>query len=83
MTTHIKIIFDTKNDILTVPNAAIKFDQGEQIAYKVLGPQKIEKVVLKTGIRGEDKTEILSGVQEGDTLATKIILPVSLKTEGR
>jgi len=83
MTTHIKIVYDEKHDILTVPNAAIKFEKGEQIAYKVTGPQTPAKVILETGIRGEDKTEILSGVKEGDTLATKIILPVSLKPQGQ
>jgi multidrug efflux pump subunit AcrA (membrane-fusion protein) len=83
MTTHIKIIFDNKTDILTVPNAAIKFEKGEQIAYKVIEPQTVEKVILQTGIRGEDKTEILSGAQEGDTLATKIILPVTSKSENQ
>jgi len=83
MTTHIKIIFDERHEILTAPNAAIKFEKGKQIAYKVIGPQTTEKVILKTGLRGEDKTEILSGVKEGDTLATKIILPVSSKTEGQ
>jgi len=83
MTTHIKIIFDEKTDILTVPNAAIKFEKGEQIAYKVIEHQTPEKVTLKTGLRGEDKTEILSGVKEGDTLATKIILPASSKPEGQ
>lgn len=81
MTTHIKIIFDEKNNILTAPNGAIKFEKGEQIAYKVLGTETVEKVILKTGIRGEDKTEILSGVNEGDVLATKIILPVSSNSE--
>jgi len=84
MTTHIKIIFDEKTNVLTAPNAAIKFEKGEQIAYKVIGPETVEKVTLKTGIRGEDKTEILSGVNEGDILATKIILPpVSSKTKGQ
>lgn len=81
MTTHIKIIFDEKNDILVAPNAAIKFEKGEQIAYRVLGPKIVEKVILKTGLRGEEKTEILSGVQEGDTLATKIILPIPPEPE--
>ncbi len=81
MTTHIKIIFDEKNDILVAPNAAIKFEKGEQIAYRVLGPKTVEKVILKTGLRGEEKTEILSGVQEGDTLATKIILPIPPEPE--
>jgi multidrug efflux pump subunit AcrA (membrane-fusion protein) len=77
MTTHIRIIFDEKTNVLTAPNAAIKFEKGEQIAYRVIGPETVEKVTLKTGIRGEDKTQILSGVNEGDILATKIILPVS------
>jgi multidrug efflux pump subunit AcrA (membrane-fusion protein) len=83
MTTHIKIIFDDKNNILTAPNAAIKFEKGTQIAYKVIEPGNVQKVTLETGLRGEDMTEILSGVKEGDVLATKIKLPVSLKPEGQ
>jgi multidrug efflux pump subunit AcrA (membrane-fusion protein) len=81
MTTHVKIIFAEKNNILIASNAAIKFEKGKQIAYKVIGPQKVQKVELKTGIRGEENTEILSGVKEGDVLATKLILPVSAKPE--
>ncbi|MCL5061998.1 MAG: efflux RND transporter periplasmic adaptor subunit [Nitrospiraceae bacterium] len=79
MTTHVKIIFDEKRDILTAPNAAIKFEKGKHIAYKVTGPDKVQKVELKIGIRGEEKTEIISGVKEGDELATKLILPISTK----
>jgi multidrug efflux pump subunit AcrA (membrane-fusion protein) len=77
MTSQVRIIFEEKGDILTAPNAAVKFDEGKQVAYKVLGPQKVEKAELKTGIRGEERTEILSGVKEGDEIATKIILPIS------
>jgi multidrug efflux pump subunit AcrA (membrane-fusion protein) len=80
MTTHAKVIFEEKQDVLTAPNAAIKFEEGKQIAYKVIGPNKVEKLELKTGLRGEDKTEILSGAQEGDELATKIILPMTSKS---
>jgi hypothetical protein len=36
-------------------------------------------VELEIGIRGEEKTEIISGVKEGDELATKLILPISAK----
>ena len=77
MTTHVRIITEEKKDILTAPNAAIKFERGKQVAYKVTGKNKVEKLTLKIGIRGEDKTEILSGAAEGDVLATKIILPVT------
>ena len=81
MTTHINIIFDEKSNILIAPNAAIKFEKGKQIAYKVIGPNRVQKVELKTGIRGEENTEIISGIKEGDVVATKLILPVSAKPE--
>jgi RND family efflux transporter MFP subunit len=80
MTTHAKVIFEEKKDVLTAPNAAIKFEEGKQIAYKVTGPNQVEKLELKTGLRGEDRTEILAGAKEGEELATKIILPVSNKS---
>lgn len=79
MTTHVKVIFDEKQDILTVPNAAIKFEKGKQVTYKVIGTDKVEKVELNIGIRGEERTEIISGVKEGDELATKLILPITAK----
>lgn len=79
MTTHVRIISEEKADILTAPNAAIKFEKGKQIAYKVVGPDKVEKVEVKIGVRGEEKTEIISGLKEDDRLATKLILPVSAK----
>lgn len=79
MTTHVKVIFAEKDNLLTAPNAAIKFERGKQIVYKVIGPNKVQKVEVQTGIRGEEKTEIISGVKEGDILATKLILPVPAK----
>jgi multidrug efflux pump subunit AcrA (membrane-fusion protein) len=81
MTTRVRIITEEKLNILTVLNAAVKFERGKQVAYRVTGQNKVEKVEVKIGIRGEDRTEILSGVNEGDVLATKIILPVSTEAE--
>jgi multidrug efflux pump subunit AcrA (membrane-fusion protein) len=80
MTTHAKVIFEERADVLIAPNAAFKFEEGKQIAYKVIGPNKVEKLELKTGLRGEDKTEILSGAKDGEELATKIILPMTPKS---
>jgi len=81
MTTHIKIAFAEKKDVLTVPNAAIKFETGKQVVYRVTAPDKVEKVAIQTGLRGEDATEVISGLRDGDMLATKLILPVSAKPE--
>jgi multidrug resistance efflux pump len=80
MTTHIKIIFSEKQNILIAPNASMKFEKGKQVAYKVTGPDSVQQLEVKTGIRGEDSTEIISGLSEGDLLATKLILPVASQT---
>ncbi len=77
MTAYVKILFDERKDVLTAANAAIKFEAGKHIVFRVKGENQVEKVSVKIGVRGEDKTEICSGVYEGDLLATKLILPVS------
>jgi len=84
MTTHVKIVTIEKSDVLTVPNAAVKFEKGRQIAYRVVkGPNKVEKAELKLGIRGEDRTEILSGLPEGTELATRLVLPAAPEVEAK
>lgn len=79
MTANVKIIFEEKSGIITVPNSAVKFEKGKQVAYKVTAPNAVERVELKIGLRGEDRTEVISGIKEGDELATKLILPVQAK----
>lgn len=81
MTTHVKVIFAEKTDILIVPNGAVKFEKGKEVAYKVVGRHKVEKADLKLGIRGEENTEVLSGLKDGDEVATKLILPVVTQPE--
>ncbi len=77
MTTHVRIIFREKKNVLTIPNGAIKYKEGKQIVYLVYKNNKVEEREIKTGLRGEEKTEVLEGLKEGDTVATKIILPVT------
>ncbi|MFP5212926.1 MAG: efflux RND transporter periplasmic adaptor subunit [Acidobacteriota bacterium] len=76
MTTHANIIFEEKKNVLTVPNAAVKFEEGKQVTYKVLGEGKVEKQEVRIGTRGENRTEVISGLTEGDVVATRLILPV-------
>jgi RND family efflux transporter MFP subunit len=75
MTTHVRVVFSEKEDILIAPNAAVKFERGKQMVYRVTGPNKVEKVDVTIGIRGEENTEILSGAREHDEVATKLLLP--------
>jgi len=76
MTTYVKVITEEKADALVVPNSAVKYDEGQQVVFRVTDRGKVERVPVRIGIRGEEKTEILSGLSEGDEVATKIILPV-------
>lgn len=79
MTANVRIIFEEKRDVLTIPNSAIKFERGKQIAYRVKDKEEVEKVEIKVGLRGENRSEIVSGVKEGDIVATKLILPPPTK----
>ncbi len=84
MTTHVKIVTTEKSGVLTVPNAAVKYEKGRQIAYRAeKGSNRVEKVELRLGIRGEERTEILSGIPEGTELATKLILPIAPEGEAK
>lgn len=80
MTTRVKIIYDERRNILIVPNEALKFEGGKQVAYKVTRNNKVEKVEVQVGARGEENTEIISGLKEGDVIATKLILPLDTQS---
>ncbi len=79
MTANVRVIFEEKTGILTIPNSAVKFERGKQVTYKVTGPNAVEKVEIKIGLRGEEKTEVISGLKEGEEIATKLILPIQAK----
>lgn len=84
MTTYCRIVLTEKAEAVSVPNAAIKFEGGRQLVYVVDEKHKIpEKVQVTVGVRGENRTEILSGVTEGQVVATKIILPQSPTSAGQ
>ncbi|MCX7991770.1 MAG: efflux RND transporter periplasmic adaptor subunit [Proteobacteria bacterium] len=67
MTAHVKIFTETKNNVLIIPNEAIKFEGGDYIVY--LGDEKkpVTKKI-KVGIRDENNTEVLEGLSEGDEI---------------
>ncbi|MBF0539807.1 MAG: HlyD family secretion protein [Nitrospirae bacterium] len=48
-------------------------EEGKEVVYRVINETTTVKTPVKTGIRGEDMTEILSGLSEGDVVATKIV----------
>jgi RND family efflux transporter MFP subunit len=71
MTTHVRIIIEEKKDVLIVPNNAVRFENGKSVVY-MKAAKKDEPREVTVGIRDDRFTEILSGIQEGDT----IVIPV-------
>jgi RND family efflux transporter MFP subunit len=85
MSTSAAIIIDSKQDILIVPNGAIK-SQGASSYVEVLGPEaqdtSAEGVTyltvptqkqIQAGIVDDTNTEIVSGLQEGDKVIVRTI----------
>ncbi len=77
MTAYVRLVYEEKKNVVMVPNAAIKFEAGTQVVYRLEGTKKVKPVAVTIGVRGEEHSEILSGVEEGDTVATKLILPAA------
>lgn len=83
MTTHVRITFDEKKDVLVVPNSAIKFEEGRQVVYKITDRGTVEKIPVKIGLRNEEITEIISGLKENDRVATKLVIPLKARPPER
>jgi len=63
----VKVITDTKKEVITVPASAVFDYRGESCVFVV----KSEKAVLrevKRGIRNESYAEITDGLAEGETV---------------
>ncbi|MBR6663442.1 MAG: efflux RND transporter periplasmic adaptor subunit, partial [Alphaproteobacteria bacterium] len=67
MTANVEIITAQKNDVLLVPNKALRFyvtdENGESVRYKdrglwILKNNKPERLVINTGVSNDDFTEV-------------------------
>lgn len=84
MTTQCKIIVETKKDVLTVPNTALKWVANRQVCFVVDNPEaEPREVSPKLGLVGLERSEVTDGLKEGDTVATQLVLPgVKVKKKG-
>ncbi len=73
MTVSADIITESKDNVLLVPNSAIK-TSGETNFVQVLADDgTINNIAVEVGLASTDQTEIISGVSEGD----KVVIAVS------
>ncbi len=66
---RIEVIFDQRQNILTIPRVALLEDEGETAVY-VVRADKAARVPVKLGYTTGEFAEILSGVKEGDRVIT-------------
>jgi len=65
MTTTVNILLDGREDVLTLPNGAVRRDSEGVFAF-VPSPDGPERRVIRTGYRGSNYTEVLEGLEEGE-----------------
>ena len=66
MTALVDIIVDRKQNVLLVPNRAIKRESGGQRYDEVLVGREIQKRTVTIGLSSELATEVVDGVVEGE-----------------
>lgn len=69
MSVSANIIIDSKVDVLTIPTSAIKTSNGES-TVQILKDNQVSSVVVETGLSDTTNIEIISGLNEGDTVIT-------------
>jgi multidrug efflux system membrane fusion protein len=61
-----QLLVDTRRNVLTVPNAAIQTGSPGSFVYVVKPDNTVAVAKVQTGAADTDRTEILSGLTEGD-----------------
>lgn len=76
MTTQSKISVLRKDDVLTLPNAALKWMDGEQLIFIKDKNGKTRGLTPELGLSGAEQSELLNDdIPEGTEVAVKIIIP--------
>ncbi len=69
MSVSVNIIIDSRADVLTVPTSSIQTNNGQSVV-QVLKDNQVSQVIIETGLSDTTQTEIISGLNEGDTIIT-------------
>jgi len=69
MTTSVNIYMQNRENVLTVPNKALKRDGNKDIVYVLQDNQAVEREVI-VGVRGKYQSEIVDGINENEIVIT-------------
>lgn len=74
MSVNATVITNVKTDVLTVPNSAVKTNNGGGSYVQTLDASgNPQQVTVQIGISSDTDTEIISGLNEGDKVITQTI----------
>ncbi|HRN69707.1 MAG TPA: efflux RND transporter periplasmic adaptor subunit [Candidatus Woesebacteria bacterium] len=68
MTADVEIVTEKMNNVLSVPNAAIKPYEGGRAVQVLNKKNEVEFIPVQIGIRGETRTQIIKGIAEGQEI---------------
>jgi macrolide-specific efflux system membrane fusion protein len=74
MTANVTFFVDGKKDVLTVPNDAVKIQDGRSVVLVLHKGDKKEKEV-KIGMSDGKKSEVIEGLEEGEVVLSAQIKP--------
>jgi len=75
MTTQCQIVVQTKDDVLALPNVALKWVGDKQVVFVKDPDGAVRRVTPTLGLAGLEASEVLDGLKAGDVVATQVILP--------
>ncbi len=69
MSANADVITEVRDNVLIIPNWTIRIDRQTGKSYvNIKRGDKIEEIEIGTGLRNADKSEVTSGLNEGDVL---------------
>jgi len=71
MSASADIVTDERNNVLLIPNRAIEMDSSGNPVVKVMVGEQIEERQVVTGISDGLQTELISGLDEGETVVVE------------
>jgi HlyD family secretion protein len=74
VTVYATIVSKEVKDALSIPKAALRTVQGKNGVYKLVG-NAISWTPVQTGISDVNNVQILSGLQQGDKVADRVVEP--------
>lgn len=75
MTTQVQIVVAQKDDVLLIPNSALKWVDDRQQIFVQEADGKVRRVKPQLGLAGLTHSEVTGGLEAGDKVATEITLP--------